>query len=502
MDQYYVKTKPTTNLYRRSSGNDVISELLWGDLVHSASVSSGGSSRIKVHARGETGWVKKSNLRKKTNSYRGLLEVYVIDVGQGDGVLFRTLDDKWHLVDAGVANFAQMTKKGAANFLRWKFYEDLRQDRISLHSLTATHPDFDHFGGMTDLLSEKLSDGRQFKVEVENFYHCGMGRFDGDKAKCLGKTEPGRVAPFPYQARGTSRDGKFITELLDDIDSFKNPSRRLTKSFSSLARLVARKCNHAKRLSMQDQYLDGYGSREEVSIRILGPIVEEFGNNKQGLRILEPDSYWESKTRNGHSVVYRIDCGKARVLLTGDLNDSSQRLMLSYVSGREFACDVAKGCHHGSEDINVDFVKAMKSRATVISSGDNESYAHPRPIVMGASGKYGREPISLKNEKMAPLVYSTEVSRSANLHHATEVVIGNKKTPAKEVTAGYRVKRGSGYESKEKPLEDTPLVTDVIYGLVNVRTDGETILCATMLESGKAFDTKMFQAGVTSVRRR
>ena len=47
-----------------------------------------------------------------------------------------------------------------------------------------------------------------------------------------------------------------------------------------------------------------------------------------------------------------------------------------------------------------------------------------------------------------------------------------------------------------RTLESTPIAIDLIYGLVNVRTDGKTILCATMLESGKAFDKKLFLAGV------
>jgi hypothetical protein len=32
--------------------------------------------------------------------------------------------------------------------------------------------------------------------------------------------------------------------------------------------------------------------------------------------------------------------------------------------------------------------------------------------------------------------------------------------------------------------------------LVNIRTDGQLILCATMLEKGNDFDVKIFRAGV------
>jgi hypothetical protein len=40
------------------------------------------------------------------------------------------------------------------------------------------------------------------------------------------------------------------------------------------------------------------------------------------------------------------------------------------------------------------------------------------------------------------------------------------------------------------------MATDLVYGLVNVRTDGQRILCATMKEGSSDFDLQVFQAGV------
>lgn len=456
--------------------------LLWGDPVH---VPDNATGLVQVRARGRKGWLDASELTDKS-----LLEIYVIDVGQGDAVLVKTPDGYWHLIDAGVANNYQMTKKGAANFLRWKFYQDLRQSKVSLKSLVMTHPDFDHYGGMTDVLSGVLCDGRTFDIEVDNFYHPGLARFR-DKPK-LGARVKGKVDQFPMGFCGIQRKGSFITELLDDKDSFAHPPRPLNKTFSSLADLVAQVPQVVKRVSYKDRFLPGYAPGEsDVVCHVLGPILEQSEAGQTGLRWLTN----KSKTRNGHSVVLRFDYHNARILLNGDLNAKSQRLMLSYLAEDEFKSDVSKACHHGSEDVEMDFIRAMSARATVISSGDNEDYAHPRPMILGASAKYGREVQDSDGHILPPLIYSTELARSVKLAHAVSVrkkkSASNSASPAiKAKNAEAKVKGG-----KYRSLKHMPLSTDLIYGLVNIRTDGKHILCATMEEKGNDFDVKVFKAG-------
>ena len=58
--------------------------LLWGDRVE---VSDKSGTRVKVRARGRAnyGWVEKSALGGEP-----LLELYFIDVEQGDGILIKT----------------------------------------------------------------------------------------------------------------------------------------------------------------------------------------------------------------------------------------------------------------------------------------------------------------------------------------------------------------------------------------------------------------------------
>ena len=466
----------------KDDDDKTVAYLLWGDCVR---VQKTQGDRVKVKARKTQGWIPKAVLTDE-----GLLEIYVIDVGQGDGVLMRTPNDAWHLIDAGVSNDQQMTKKGAANFIRWKFLDDLGEAAVSLENVILSHPDFDHYGGMLDLFAGKVQrPERTFPVKVENYYHSGMGRFAS--APKLGAMVEGSVADLPFDDYGIRTDDKFITELLDGKSSFANPPRPFEATFAKLAALVATVPKKVRRLSHANEYLPGYeAGAGPVSIRILGPILEEVIGKGRGLRELGP----ESVTRNGHSLVLRVDYNKVRFLLTGDLNTASQRLLLSYHNLLEFSADVTKGCHHGSDDIDLRFVRAMKARVTVVSSGDNEDYAHPRPRVLGASARYGREAKSVKGEVLPPLLYSTELARSVSLTHSAAVrEMGNEGSQIDAANAEIKAaERGAQF----LPLEQTPIATDLVYGLINVRTDGTRVLCGYMKEGGKDFDIEVFRGGV------
>jgi Metallo-beta-lactamase superfamily len=466
----------------KDDDNKTVAYLLWGDPVR---VQERSQDRARVKARKREGWVPESVITSE-----GLLELYVIDVGQGDAVLMRTPDDAWHLIDAGVSNEEQMTKKGAANFIRWKFLDDLGRETVSLKNVIVSHTDFDHYGGLLDVLTGTvMRPDRTFPVEVENFYHSGIGRFA--EAPKLGQMVEGSVANLPYDDYGIGTQDQFITELLDGKSSFATPPRPFDSTFAKLAALVASVPANVRRLGHADQYLPGYEpGAGDATIRVLGPILEEVIGKGVGLRDLGSDSV----TRNGHSLVVRVDYDKVRILLTGDLNTASQRLLLSYHDLLEFAADVAKGCHHGSDDIDLRFVKAMKARVTIVTSGDNEDYAHPRPRVLGASARYGREAKSAKGEVLPPLLYSTELARSVRLSEAAAVrQIDDEDSQIDAVEAEIKAVGG---DARFIRLDRTPISTDLVYGLINVRTDGTRVLCGYMKEGGNDFDIQVFRGGV------
>lgn len=71
-----------------------------------------------------------------------------------------------------------------------------------------------------------------------------------------------------------------------------------------------------------------------------------------------------------------------------------------------FEVDVAKGCHHGASEFSVPFMAAVNPYATVVTSGDNEVYSHPRADGNGYAGRY--------SEGERPLAFSTELALSVS----------------------------------------------------------------------------------------
>lgn len=219
----------------KSDGGKTLCTLLWGDPLQEIARDG---ERVKVRARRRTGWLPASAVGDV-----GLLEIYIIDVGQGDGVLMRTPhDDAWHMIDAGIRAAEQMTRKGAANFVRWKFIDDLQRERVTLANMIVTHPDADHYGGMVDLLNGALPDGRSFAIDVDRFWHCGIGRFkDGDK---LGSVRAdSRTTPLPNAGFDLKPEGRFIVELLAGKTHFGRrsaPFRATSKPWPSDRQVRAR----------------------------------------------------------------------------------------------------------------------------------------------------------------------------------------------------------------------------------------------------------------------
>lgn len=475
----------------------LIINLLWGDSVKVISEKDGW---LYVKARGRNGYVNADDIGDNP-----VLEVYFIDVGQGDGVLIVTPERKHILIDGGYTRTKQPHGKSAADFVDWKFKKDYGKDTIHLDAMISSHNDADHYGGLWDLLNKTPVAQKELNcdnVVVDKFYHAGVSWWETSTV-VNGKTK---------KARTIGAEGEHIWRLIDTETSIKKGLNgtlyngyKLQGEWAEFMKCIVADNIPAKRLAYKPgkdfKYVDGFGENDTVQLKVLGPIEFKAGQ-KPALSNLKSDS----QNTNGNSLLLRLDYGSVRILLTGDLNKKSQNIIYEAYEGQrqELSADVIKGCHHGSDDCSFRFLETVHAAATVISSGDDESHAHPRPNIVAASGISGYKTID-KDDLITPLVYSTEIARSVRLGTPVKLVCkcGGEtvETDIDDDTEDIKIHYTHTPSGALKPILKSKtlnsrmkVVDGFVYGLVNVRTDGKNILMATLNENGDKWDIKKFKS--------
>ncbi len=410
--------KPETPIYSipKRDGRKKINTVLMGTWL---GVNKTQGSWLKVITAGPDGWVHKSDTRSDR-----ILKVFFIDVAQGDGALIETPENKRVLVDGGPDN-------NTYNYLtKWQYRYLLNQAKSKVHidGVIISHFDADHYGGIIPILEDR-------RFTFGTIYHNGIARFRTNTKK---RKRPNRYNEDLGTTKGSRKNKVLLTQFntLKDLLALEKPGE---DAFQGIFRRFAHACRDAKKEGRlgKMKFLKQGGSIPELAdsanalnTEVLGPVT----NTSSGKKVFKwfSDS---SHTRNGHSVVFRLSHNHKSILLGGDLNSKAERHLLDHQGNAPlFNVDVAKSCHHGSSDFSIAFIKAVDASATIISSGDNESHAHPRADAIGAVAKYSSAKL--------PLIFSTELARSVN-------------------TDG-----------------------DILYGLINLRSDGQKLVLAQMKEAG------------------
>jgi beta-lactamase superfamily II metal-dependent hydrolase len=446
---------------KAATKSKVLKQLLWGDWVRVTGNTQGGFT--PVHARGCDGFMTADGLQNER-----LLELVFVDIGQGDGCLMITPDDKLFLIDAGAGD-------NMLRFLRWRFRGFAR--RLDFEAAILSHSDLDHYGGFQGLFDEP-------NLFFRNVYTNGFMERKADKdTDILG-------------ARVKQNGAEYITSLVTDLaslDQFLSTSANFKgKKYPTMFKGArdAGKFSNFRMLSVDDHFVPGFAPGEnEVEVELLGPVPEDVGG-KKGLRWFGDPG----KTKNGHSVVVRVRYRGITIFAGGDLNIPSEGLLLKHHAGAaalpateddrlalvdaarpKLSAHFAKACHHGSSDVSRAFLTAINPLGTIISSGDDEAFSHPRADTLGTIGKCSR------GER--PGIFCTELARSAPerikhprlLQAELDELVATLKTtltPAKEK------KIDAAIASLKKSLERSVAV----YGAINLRTDGTRAVVAQKIE--------------------
>jgi len=98
------------------------------------------------------------------------------------------------------------------------------------------------------------------------------------------------------------------------------------------------------------------------------------------LNLYNPEFEQKSISRNGNSLVIKVDYRNFSALLTGDLEEDGERRLANY--GSILNSDILKFGHHGSNSSSTEgFLEQVEPQHGVISVGNN-NYGHPSDEVL------------------------------------------------------------------------------------------------------------------------
>lgn len=517
---YFVSVTDTVIREKSAKKSAALNHLLLGDWMRYLGEET--ASAAKMRCRGCDGWVD-----KKAFSDKRLLEVNFIDIGQGDGCHIVTPDDQVILIDAGVGD-------NMIRFLSWRY--NLRSMKvIGVDGVTAdtdkarapfkidhvviSHPDKDHYYGFKPIFDEP-------KLAPQIIYHNGLV-----ERPIPVNDQDGNLRYFSDDDLGgyfAHQNEHYIWDMVHsnkDMQLLLNQHPSTRKKYLSTLH-AARENNPAvlfKSVQAKDDFLPGFEADKPVTLKILGPLtepVERDGTSKRLLRRLGD----EGVTKNGHSVILQLQIGQLKVMLGGDLNTQSEDFLLHHYAETEesvskleeemfalmakgnnlssserlrlaelettlqaivakarkfFQVDVTKACHHGSHHFSETFLQVLNPLATVISSGDGEGFSHPRPDALGSFGRYGRG--------IRPLIFSTELARSTNEFcdvFAYFELLKDYERRIEEATSTREKQR------LKKEMQERKDRNVAVYGMITLRSDGETTILAQKLEAPKKESNK------------
>jgi beta-lactamase superfamily II metal-dependent hydrolase len=455
-------------------------QVLWGDWLTIDDDDDGQSAFVKVRwAWNSPEKRQELKIERKFTTATRPLEIVFVDVGQGDGSVLitpeRDVGERIIVIDAGEGDHMH-------DFLTGRF--NSYKKKSLFHAAVITHPDEDHYGGFQKILA---SDAIQFN----HLYHSGLVERPGGGQweKLGGKTgtspaylelvedHAGLVAAFDPAIPGT---GKFAAMIRTGLAN---------GSIKDSAMLSTQHGHNEDGRTWMPGFApsDGRG----YTLELLGPFVENGTGGKKRLRVI--GDY--GKTKNGHSVLLRLNFNNFRVLFGGDLNLPAEKFLLMQYAGltkwpttsegREtmiaaakpfFRAEVMKVCHHGASDVTDEFLAAVNPAAFVISSGDKEGHVHPRPDLLGRLGRAGRG--------ASPVLLSTELQRSTRDKEDVKLVEGLRKAVKAQTQTPTA-------DREQKILADVDRLgrSNVdVDGAIYVKTDGERLITAFKKETGSATD--------------
>lgn len=157
------------------------------------------------------------------NHYHTGVDIYMLDVGQGDSMAIRTDDNHWYLIDGGSSDVRKVGENRIIPFFQYMGVDDIE-------GIILTHPDADHINGVEEIVDSSLIEN----LRIHNIV-AFSGFDDGEDGwrGLLSKAKEQGVTTHYVSAGDRISDGKLIIEVL-------GPDRNVSTADVNDASLVLR----------------------------------------------------------------------------------------------------------------------------------------------------------------------------------------------------------------------------------------------------------------------
>jgi len=432
MAQRFLNKKTRRFYFVNDNGERKSYVLIYGDEINTRQgAAPSGPAFSRVEFRGRLGEWKAPALSTNRS-----LELYFLDVGQGDAAFIVTPNNTKILVDGGL-------RDRALGFLIWKYRLDLDGNDVIIDHLFLSHADKDHVEGLIPLLNHP-------NITVNAIHHNGIGIFDSG---------------FNTDIGNLSGDGQLTTlhsglNDLDGLDLASGPHHVFADWIQAIRDAGAAYDRIDRSIGVLDI------GDPDITCEIVGPVLEPDG---QSLRWLGDKSH----TINGHSLVFRLTFNHVRAFFSGDLNETGSLHLLNHPSSDLIInAHIFKAPHHGSHEFSAALFEAVHPMLTVVSSGELPDHGHPRANFLGAIGRdsRGEEPLLFSTEIAALFVDSGDPDSVADTGVMTTLGDLDFTKFASNVEARQRFKK-------------------VLPGIINVRTNGEQIFAFRRVQQGYQWES-------------
>ena len=296
------------------------------------------------------------------------LDVYMLDVGQGDCMVIRNDNKNVYIIDGGSSSVKKVGEYRIIPCLKWMGVNEIE-------AVFITHPDSDHMNGLIELLAKQRKEA--LTVKRVYIFAGAMGAEEYDELSMLCRNS--NVELLGIGRGDVLVDGELKFSVLSPgVYGYDRASEVYLDPTSNNASLVMHiKYKNFDMLTTGD--VEKEGEQEIISSGILDGVA---GNDQS--KADEPDL--SGKLSDTDDQAYMSDSPDSSYVSTDSESGKNKKFHLKDHMGSSDnqdyslnnSIDVLKVAHHGSSgSSSLNLLSRITPRVSLISVGEGNRYGHP-----------------------------------------------------------------------------------------------------------------------------